>query len=142
MTINYIFSSKDSDETRTMPAKSNNVENMIGSETNEFIEELFKSILQRYQEGLEESMKGSEFIFDSIDALYHDLNKVSLSRGRSYIDSPKWLMNKKTTITLKNNDDKYFQNALTVALNYEQIKKNPQRISKINLLLINTIGKR
>ena len=142
MTINYIFSSKDSDETRTMPAKSNNVENMIGSETNEFIEELFKSILQRYQEGLEESMKGSEIIFDSIDALYHDLNKVSLSRGRSYIDSPKWLMNKKTTITLKNNDDKYFQNALTVVLNYEQIKKNPQRISKINLLLINTIGKR
>ena len=31
----------------------------------------------------------------------------------------------------KNNDDKWFQYALTVALNYEQIKKDPQRISKI-----------
>ena len=35
--INFIFS-KDSDETRTMHAKSDNVEIMIGSETNEIIE--------------------------------------------------------------------------------------------------------
>ena len=34
-------------------------------------------------------MRRSEFIFDSFDALYYNLNKVSLSRGRSYIDSPK-----------------------------------------------------
>ena len=40
MTINFI-SSKDSDETRTMHAKSNNVEIMTGSKTNEIIEELF-----------------------------------------------------------------------------------------------------
>ena len=35
----------------------------------EIIEELFKSLLQRYQEKLEESMRGSYFIFDSIDVL-------------------------------------------------------------------------
>ena len=55
---------------------------------NEIIEKLFKSFLQRYREGLEESMRGSEFIFDSADALYCDLNKRSLSRGGSYTDSP------------------------------------------------------
>ena len=38
---------------------------------------------------------------------------------------------KKATINPKNNDDKCFEYALTVALNYEQIKKDPQRISKI-----------
>ena len=92
--INFI-SSKDSDETRTMHAKSDDVEIMIGSETNQIIEELFKSLLQRYQEVLEESMRRREFIFDSVDALYYDLNKVSLSRGGSYIDSPKWLENKR-----------------------------------------------
>ena len=54
--INFI-SSKDSDETRNMHTKSNNVEIMTGSETDEIIKELFKSILQRYQERLEESMK-------------------------------------------------------------------------------------
>ena len=130
MAINFI-SSKDSDETRTMHTKSNNVEIMIGSETNEFIEDLFESFLQKHQEGLEESMRGSEFSYDSVDRLYFNLNKVSLSRGGSYRDSPKWLKNKKATINPKNKDDKCFQYALTVALNYEQIEKDPQRISKI-----------
>ena len=32
---------------------------------------------------LEESMRGSEFTFDGVNALYYDLNKVSLSRGKS-----------------------------------------------------------
>ena len=63
--------------------------------------------------------------------MYYDLNKKSLSRGRSFIDSPEWLKNKKATISPKNNDGKCFQHALTAALNHEQIKKNPQGISKI-----------
>ena len=37
MAINFI-SSKDSGETRTMHTKNNNVEIMIGSETNEIVE--------------------------------------------------------------------------------------------------------
>ena len=67
-------------------------------------------------------MKGSEFIFDSVDKLYYDFNKVSLSRGGSYIDSPEWLKNKKATINPKDNDDKCFLYALTVVLSYEQIQ--------------------
>ena len=66
-------------------------------------------------------MRGSEFIFDNVDLLYYNLNKISLSRGGSCIDSAKWLKNKKATISPKNNDEKCFQYALTVALNYEQI---------------------
>ena len=76
-------------------------------------------------------MRGSEFAYDSVDALYYNLNKISLSRGGSYIDSPKWLENKKVTINPKNNDDKCFQYALTVALNYEQVKDHPEKISNI-----------
>ena len=49
-----------------MHTKSNNIEIMVGSEAEEIIEELFKSLLQRYPERLEESMKGSEFIFHSV----------------------------------------------------------------------------
>ena len=59
------------------------------------------------------------------------LIKVSLSRGGSYIDSLKWLKNKKATINPKNNDDNCSQYALTVALNYKKTKKDPQRISNI-----------
>ena len=82
MAINF-SSSKDSDETRTMHTKSNNIEIMIGSETDEIIEDLFESFLQKYQEGLEESMRESEFVYDSADVLYYYLNKVSLSRDGS-----------------------------------------------------------
>ena len=38
-----------------------------------------------------------------------------------------WLRSKKTAII---NGDNYFQNALNDALNYQIIKKDPQRISK------------
>ena len=62
MVINFICSKSDSDETRTMHTKSSNVEIMIGNETGKIIENLFKSLSQRYQEGLEKSMRGSEFI--------------------------------------------------------------------------------
>ena len=59
---------------------------------------------------------------------YCNLNKINLSRGGSNRDSSKWLKNKNATINPKNNDDKCSQYALTVALNYEQIKKDPQGI--------------
>ena len=102
------------------------------SETNDIIEELRKSLLQKYQEGLEESMIGSKFICDSVHLFYYYLQKTSLNRKRSsYINSSTWLKNKKPTINPKNNDNNCFQYALTVALNYQNIKKDLQRISKI-----------
>ena len=52
--INFTSLKPDSDETRIMHTKSDNMEIMIGSEINEVIKELFKSFLQRYQEGLRE----------------------------------------------------------------------------------------
>ena len=92
MAINFISSKPDFDETpHTMRTKSDNIKITMGSETEETIEGLFESFLERYQEGLEESMRGSEFIFDNVDALHYDLNKIRLSRGGSYINSPEWL---------------------------------------------------
>ena len=127
MQINFI-SSKHSEETRIMHAKSDNVEIMIGSKTDDIIEKLFESLLQRYQEGLEESMRGSEFVLDNIDLLYYHIKKISLNRCGSYVDSPKWLKNKKATINPKNNDNNCFQYALTVALNYQNIENRPKNI--------------
>ena len=66
MAINFISSKADSNETRTMHAKSDNIEIIMGNETDEIIEEPFKSLLEKHQEGLEESMKGIEFIFDRV----------------------------------------------------------------------------
>ena len=114
--INF-FSSKDSNETPAMLSRSDNIDIMTDNETGKINEELLESLLQKYQKGLEESMKGSEFVFDSIDLLYYKLrNKVSLNRSGSFIGSPKWFKNKKTTISPKNNDDRCFEYAITIVL--------------------------
>ena len=41
--------------------------------------------------------EGSDYVFDSVDLLHYRIPKISLSRGGSYIDSPKWLKNKRAT---------------------------------------------
>ena len=125
--INFISLRPGSDEIRVMHTRSANEELMYGSDTDEIIKELFKSFLQRYQE----KRKGSDFAFGGVNYLYYDLNKISISKGGSYIDSPKWLKNKKSTINPKNNDYKCFQYAITLALNLDKINNHPERISQI-----------
>ena len=129
--INFIILRPGSNETRVMHTRSINEEFMNGSDTDEIIKELFKFFIQRYQENLQEKMKGSHFAFDGVNYLYYDLNKISISKGGSYIDFPKWLKDKKSTINPKNNDYKCFQYAVTLALNYDKINNHPDRISKI-----------
>ena len=87
---------------------------MIGYETDEIIEEFFNSFLQKYQKSLEESTKGSELVFDSVDLLPYKYHRINLNCSGSYTDSPKWLKIKTATINSKNNNDKCFQYAITV----------------------------
>ena len=54
-------------------------------------------------------MRGSDFEFDGINFFYYNFNKTNIYRGGSYIDSPKWLKDKKSNINPKNNDDNCFQ---------------------------------
>ena len=53
-----------------MHTKSNNIEITIGSDTNEVIESLSRSLLRRYQKNLEEKTRDLEFIFDGINLLH------------------------------------------------------------------------
>ena len=48
---------------------------MMGNETDEIIDKLFESFSQNYQKDLEESMRGSNFNFDSVNILYYHLQK-------------------------------------------------------------------
>ena len=50
-----------------MNSNSDNIETMIGHETNEIIDKHFDFFLQKYQKGLEESVEGSESVFDSVN---------------------------------------------------------------------------
>ena len=130
MRIDFI-SFLDANNFSIMHTRSDNIEIMNGIETNDIANELFKSFLNRYQKNLEMKMKGSSFVFKSIDLLYQKLHKISLNRSESYIDPPDWIKNKKATLNPKNKDNECFKYAITVVLNHEEIKKDPQRISKI-----------
>ena len=71
-------------------------------------------------------MKGSDFIFDLFQQMYCKSHKVNFKHGGSYIDSLNWIENKKAAINPKNEDEKFFQNAATVGLNYKEIEWNPE----------------
>ena len=114
-----------------MHTRSNNEEFMNGRDTDEIIKGLFESFIQKYEENLQEKMKRSDFEFDGVNFLYYDFNKISVNREGSYIDSPKWIKSKKSTINPKKNDYKCFQYAVTLALNLDEINSHPERISKI-----------
>ena len=66
-------------------------------------------------------IKGSDFLFESVDLMDYKLHRVRLSRGVSRIKSPKWLENKKAVINPKNNDDEFLRWSIICALNYNEI---------------------
>ena len=54
-------------ENRLMYSKSDKVEIMTGFDINEIFQELFKSLLQRYQMSLEQSVKSNNIVFDGVE---------------------------------------------------------------------------
>ena len=105
--INF-SSSKDAEEERVMHSSSSNMKFTSYSDANEVVDELFLSCRMKYQGNLETSMRGSYFIFDSVQLMYYKCPKVDFRRGGSYIDSPDRVKKKKTAINPKNEDDKFF----------------------------------
>ena len=128
--ISFVSLKPDSDETRLMHTRSNPAEFTNGSVTEEIIESLYRSLLQNYNDNLQERMRGSDFVFNGINYFYYEFNRVSISKGGSYIESPKWLNDKKRTVNQKNNDNKCFQYAATLALNFDKVTSHPERITK------------
>ena len=79
--IRFISLKPGSDEIRIMYVRSDAEEFMSGDDTNEIIKSLFQSFIQRYEESLQNIMKGSDFEFDGISFLYYDFNKTSIYRA-------------------------------------------------------------
>ena len=73
---NSCISTKNFEETRTMYSASEPVEMFMGSDTEDVIDTLFNTILQRFQQAQETSNdKGSEFIPESVELLYYYFQK-------------------------------------------------------------------
>ena len=130
--LNRCISSKHFEEMHSVYSASDNIKNFMGTDTDEVIDRLFDTILQRFQRAIETSERGSEFIFKNVDLLYYYFHKIHMRRGEVYIDSFEWMKNKKAKINPKNiDDDNYFQYSIPVALNHQNTGRNPQRKSKI-----------
>ena len=81
-------------------------------------------------------MRSSELVFDYVQLLYYEYHEINLNCGGLDIDSPDWVKNKKPTInSINKKGNKCFQYAVTVMLNYEEIKNDLQRITKIKLFI-------
>ena len=103
-----------------------------GSLAGMVVDDVLKSFLDDYQFSLRTKMKKSNLTYDRVRVLYYKLHKISINRGGgSSIIAQDWIKHKKATINpINKNDNKYLQYAIIVALNYEQIGNNPERISK------------
>ena len=75
--VNFISLKPGSYETRIMYTKSDNIETMFDDDNDDIIEQLFESLLKKYEESLQNKMRGSEFEFDGVNFLYYDLTKLA-----------------------------------------------------------------
>ena len=64
------------EETYTLHTKGDNINIIMGKETNAIIEKLRESLLQK----LEESMRVSKFVSNSVDLLYYHLTAQQTSQ--------------------------------------------------------------
>ena len=113
-----------------MHSKSNNTEITNNDEVDKAIEELFKSLKNRYQNNFE-SMKVKMFVLDYVHLLYYKCHKINPNHGGSYIDSPDLIKNKKAKINpINKKDDKCFQHDVTVESYHKKIKNEIIHIVK------------
>ena len=105
--VNFI-SSKDIDEEDVIHAKSDNKEIKMNDKADKVIQKLFKTLLNRYQNNLETSTRGSDFIFDCIHLYLYKCHKIYPNRGEPYINFPNWIKNKKNKYKSYKKENKYF----------------------------------
>ena len=104
MGINFMHVT-DRDKNRTFHVKSDNVEIRLSDDANNIITKLLESFLNNYQKEEQILRNASNYAFESVDILGIRFHNIKLKRGRSYIDSPKWIKAKKATKNPKNTKD-------------------------------------
>ena len=67
MKINFV-TTKEAIKFHEMYIRSKNIVILTGNETDQIVEELFDSLLQKYQSALENTWEESNHVFDGIDA--------------------------------------------------------------------------
>ena len=83
MQKNCIFT-KNVEDTCSIYSASKPVETFMGSDTNETIDKLFNTLLQRFQKAIVTSqINGSKLTHESVALLYHYVQKINIRRVES-----------------------------------------------------------
>ena len=105
----------------------------MGSETENAIDTLLNTILDRIQQAIVTSNeRGSGFIHEIVALLYYYFQKIDIKRGEPYIMSPNEIISKKATINPKNEKDNgCLKWSIIGGLNYNKItEKELKKIEK------------
>ena len=126
-TMTWIRFSKD-DELVELAFNSRmmNVYNL--SNINEIVNEMLKHMKEQIENP---ALLNGRFVFNEVLYIDVDFYQLNLMRGLSYLPLPDWLACKKAIINPKNEDQESFKWAIIAALRWEEIDKDPQRISKL-----------
>ena len=92
------------------------------------IDVIFDELIKKHHD-LTESLKIIDLIPAGIESIIYNFTEIIISN--TFIESPEWIKNKKCKMNPQNKDNECFLYSITVALNYQNIKNNPERISKI-----------
>ena len=129
ISIQFI-SSRNPEQFPIRHSNCENIEIMSGSDTDDSVNDLLRTLKESYSNNLTR-MEGSKYHFERVVLLRYKLHKVSLRRGGSNINSPKWIKKKKGTINPKKEDDKCIIYAISASLNHPKIDNHLERISKL-----------
>ena len=77
LSMQVSFISPINEETDIMHSKSDKIEIMRGRSTNDILNMLIETFKQRYQEGLETKMQGSNYVFSHVKLLEYHFHKIS-----------------------------------------------------------------
>ena len=118
---NHFISVKHFEDTRTIYSARKPAEIFMGSDTENTIDTLFNTILNRIQQTIQTSNERvSRFTHESVAILYYYFQRIDIRRAESYIISPDWIASKKATTNPKN---ECFKWSIIAGLNYDKIKK-------------------
>ena len=98
------------------------------SDLGEIVDEMITHMREQIENP---ALANSRFVFDEVLHIDTDFHQLNLTRGSSYIPLPDWFAHKKAIINPKNKDQECFKWAVIAASSWEEIGKNPERITKL-----------
>ena len=100
-------------------------------DTQVFITKLYDSLLENFEKK-QNSLRGSNLVFDGIDLTLVQFIKLRLKTGGSYVPTPNWISVKKATINPQNTEESCcFAWAVVASIHNEEIGKNVHRVRKL-----------